>query len=59
MNEAKRKANKKYKEKVHKFTVEVYPSDADIMERLDERAAAGEGKQTYVKRLIREDIEKQ
>lgn len=34
-------------------------TDADIMEKLAEvSATGGEGKQTYIKRLIREDIQR-
>ena len=58
MNEAKRSANKKYKKKVDELRVELYGTDEDIKARLAERVAAGEGKATYVKRLIRADIEK-
>ena len=58
MNEAKRRANKKYKEKVEKLQVELYPSDGDIKQRIADRVESGEGKQTYIKRLIREDIAK-
>ena len=52
MNEAK----KRYKAKVDRLFVELYPTDADIKDRLAERSDAGEPKATYVKRLIREDI---
>lgn len=59
MNESKRKAKNKYREKVEELRVELYPTDADIKDRLAERLAAGEPKATYIKRLIREDIERQ
>lgn len=58
MNDAKKKANKKYKKKVERTYIELYPSDGDIKERFAEREEHGEGKQTYIKRLIREDIKK-
>lgn len=54
MNEAK----KRYKAKVEELRVELYPTDADIKERIAERVADGEPKATYVKRLIRDDIAK-
>ena len=57
-NEAKRRANKKYKAKVEKLQIELYPTDADIKQRIAERVEAGEGKATYIKRMIREDIER-
>jgi hypothetical protein len=51
-----RKARANYKKKVEKLQMELYPTDEDIKKRLAEMAEAGEGKATYVKRLIREDI---
>ena len=56
MNENQRKAKNKYREKIEEVRVELYPTDADIKERITERVAAGEAKATYIKRLIREDI---
>lgn len=50
-----KKAKRNYKEKIETLRVELYPTDADIKERL---AAMEEPKSTYIKRLIREDIEK-
>lgn len=55
-SEAKKKAKKKYKKKIIELRVELYPTDADIIKKLSERVNEGEGKATYVKRLIREDI---
>lgn len=55
MNEAKRKANKKYKAaKVKRVMVEFYPTDADLLEQIEKQPQ----KQTYIKNLIRADIEK-
>lgn len=51
-----RKARANYRKKIVKLTIELYPTDEDIKERLAERQAQGEGKATYIKRLIREDI---
>ena len=56
MNESKRNAKNKYRAKVEELRVELYPTDADIKERIAERLAAGEKKASYIKRLIREDI---
>lgn len=56
MNESERKAKNKYRKKIEELRVELYPTDADIKARLAERLAAGEKKATYIKRLIREDI---
>ena len=58
MSEALKRAKAKYKAKVETLRIELYPTDADIKEKIAERLAAGEGKATYIKRLIREDIEK-
>ena len=59
MNESKRKAKNKYKGKIEELRVELYPTDADIKDHIAERVAAGEKKATYIKRLIREDIERE
>lgn len=56
MNESKRKAKNKYREKVKELRVELYPTDEDIKKRIAERLAAGEPKASYIKRLIRADI---
>lgn len=53
MNEAK----KRYRAKVERLFLELYPTDADIKQRLDQlQHTTGEPKATYIKRLIREDI---
>ena len=57
MKESERKALKKYKKKVEELRVELFPTDEDIKLKLAERKAAGEPKATYIKRLIRADIE--
>lgn len=51
-----RKARENYKKKVDVLRVELYPTDEDIKTHLAERVEAGEPKSTYIKRLIREDI---
>lgn len=56
MDVSKRRAKNKYREKVEVLRVELYPTDADIKDRIAERLEAGEAKATYIKRLIREDI---
>ena len=52
-----RKARKAYKKKTKTVRVELYPTDEDIKARIAERLADGEPMATYIKRLIREDIE--
>lgn len=56
MNDAIKKAKKRYRAKVEELRVELYPTDADIKERLADRLGEGEPKASYIKRLIREDI---
>lgn len=56
MDEKQRKRKNKYKEKIEELRVELYPTDEDIKSKLKERQADGEPKATYVKRLIRKDI---
>ena len=52
-----RNARANYRRKVEKVQFELFPTDEDISKRLAE-AKEGEGKATYIKRLIREDIAK-
>ena len=59
MSEALNRARKKYKAKVETLRVDLFPTDADIKERLSDRLEAGEKKATYIKRLIREDIKRE
>ena len=58
MNESNRKAKNKYRKKIEELRVELYPTDEDIKARIAERVAAGEAKATYIKRLIREDMQR-
>ena len=53
MNDAK----KRYKAKVTTVRIELYPTDADIKARLEEKKKAGIPMTTYIKSLIRDDIE--
>lgn len=46
------------KEKVYHLPLDFYPSDNDILAHLGEVRRGGEGMATYIKRLIREDMEK-
>jgi hypothetical protein len=50
--EAIKKAKAKYNEKVTKVTIEIYPSETDIVNKLSEQPS----KQAYIKELIRKDI---
>lgn len=54
-SEAQRKAVKKYKEKVKRITIDFSPAEADLWEHIQQQ----EKKQTYIKALIRADIDKE
>lgn len=58
MREAQKRAKAKYREKIEELRVELYPTDADIKKRIADRVNAGEAKAAYIKRLIRQDIQK-
>lgn len=53
-SEAQRKAVKKYKEKVNRITIDFSPAEAELWEHIQKQPK----KQTYIKDLIRADIEK-
>lgn len=53
-SEAQKKAVKKYKEKVKRITLEFHPSEQDLYEHIQKQSK----KQTYIKALIRADMEK-
>ena len=53
-SEAQKKALDKYKSNVKRLTVDFPPSDADLWEHLQKQPK----KQTYIKALIRADMEK-
>ena len=52
--EAIKRAKQKYNEKVTKITIEFYPSDAELLQKVNEQP----NKQGYLKSLIKKDIEK-
>lgn len=53
-----RVARENYRKKLRKIQFDVYPTEEDIKQKLEERSSAGEPLATYIKRLIREDIKK-
>ena len=55
MSEAHNKAQSKYRKNLKRMTIEFYPTDQDILDKLD----SVESKQGYIKNLIREDIKKE
>lgn len=54
MSDAKKRAKEKYQAKVKRFTVDFYPTEQELWERLQ----AQENKQGYIKQLIKQDKEK-
>lgn len=53
--EAQRKAVKKYKQKVNRITVDFSPAEAELWYHVQQQ----DKKQTYIKALIRADMEKE
>ena len=53
--EAQRKASKKYKQKMNRLTVDFSPAEAELFEHISKQPR----KQTYIKNLIRADMEKE
>ena len=58
MTEAERQTKNRYKKKIKRLFIELYQTDEDIKQQLEERNAAGEPTSTYIKRIVREDIKK-
>lgn len=54
MTESEKKAKKKYLAKGKRMTIDFYPSEADLIAQVEKQPQ----KQTYIKNLIRQDIEK-
>lgn len=52
--EAQKRANEKYRQKCKTVQIVLYPTDKDIEEKLN----SVESKATYIKKLIRQDINK-
>lgn len=53
MSDALKKAKAKYKQKVRTFTIDVFPTEQDILNKLQ----SVDKYSTYIKQLIRNDIE--
>lgn len=53
-SDAQKKAIKKYKEKINRITIDFSPAEAELWEHIQNQPK----KQTYIKDLIRSDIEK-
>lgn len=52
--EAQLKAVKKYKQKVKRITIDFYPADEEVWQHIQNQPK----KQTYIKDLIRADMER-
>ena len=52
LTDAQKRAKAKYNEKVTKITIEFYPQDAELLQRVNEQP----NKQGYIKDLIKKDI---
>ncbi len=54
MSEALKKAKRKYKSKVKRFSIDFYPTETELYEHIQKQPQ----KQTYLKNLIKTDIKK-
>lgn len=52
LTEAQKRAKAKYRKKTHKVTVEFYPHETALINKLQEQPS----KQGYIKELIKKDI---
>lgn len=52
-SDALKRAKAKYNKKVTKVTIEIYPGETDIINKLAEQP----NKQAYIKNLIRKDLQ--
>lgn len=52
LTEAQKRAKAKYNSKVTKVSIEFYPSDAELLKKVQEQP----NKQSYIKDLIRKDL---
>lgn len=53
-SEAEKRAKKKYLSKVKRVAVDFYPTEKDLLEHVEKQPAKG----TYIKQLIRQDMQK-
>ncbi len=54
MSEAQKIARKKYQKNITRLTIDFYPTEKELIEQIEKQPK----KQTYIKDLIRSDIEK-
>lgn len=55
--EVGRRAKRKYKAKIKRYTLEFYPTESELVEKLENKRKKG-GYTPYIKALIKEDIKK-
>ena len=55
--EAQKRASKKYDAKAKRLAIAIFPSEKDILKKINEEAEK-DGYAPYIKRLIREDIKR-
>ena len=55
MTDSSRRAKNKYRAKGKRMTIDFYPSEEDLIRQVEKQPQ----KQTYIKNLIKADIEKQ
>lgn len=55
MEEKQLTAKQRYRKKLVRFTIDFYPTEKDLVDKINEQPK----KQTYIKDLIRKDIESQ
>ena len=54
MTDAQKRAKAKYNQKVNRFRIDFYPTEQDLWEHINDQPQ----KQTYIKELVREDMNK-
>ena len=52
LTEAQKRAKEKYRKKVTKVSIEFYPHEAELIQKVNEQPS----KQGYIKELIKKDI---
>lgn len=52
LTDAQKRAKEKYRKKTHKVSIEFYPHEAELIQKINEQPS----KQGYIKELIRKDI---
>lgn len=55
MNDKKLTPKQRYRKKVYRLTIDLYPTEKELIDKINEQPK----KQTYIKDLIRKDIEAQ